>query len=83
MRNSALNPFLLMLFIVIGAMLGNVIALILGDAIPLLGKGQTVGLDTTTLDLMVFSLDFGFKITLNLASIIGIFLSVIFYKKFI
>ncbi|WP_353894299.1 DUF4321 domain-containing protein [Proteinivorax hydrogeniformans] len=83
MRNNALNPFLLILFIVIGAMLGNVIAIILGSSIPLLSEGSSVGLETTTLDLMVFSLDFGFKISLNLASIIGIFLSIIFYKKFI
>ncbi|QNO13614.1 DUF4321 domain-containing protein [Alkalicella caledoniensis] len=80
MRNS-ISPWILIIFIVIGALLGNVIGSLIN--LDILQTTKTVGLSPTTLDLSVLILNLGFQISLNLASVIGIFLSIIFYKKFI
>lgn len=77
----ALNPWILIIFIVIGALLGNVIASLVD--IDILRTSKSVGLSPTTLDLAVINISFGFQIALNLASVIGIMISVVFYKKFI
>ena len=77
----ALNPWILIIFIVIGALLGNVIASLVD--IDILRTSKSVGLTPTTLDLAVLTINFGFQIALNLASVIGIMISVVFYKKFI
>lgn len=77
----ALNPWILIIFIVIGALLGNVIGSLVD--IDILKTSKSVGLSPTTLDLAVINISFGFQIALNLASAIGIMISVIFYKKFI
>lgn len=76
-----LNPWILIIFIVIGALLGNVIGNLID--LELLKTSKSVGMSPTTLDLAVLNISFGFQVALNLASVIGIMLSVIFYKKFV
>lgn len=77
----ALNPWILIIFIVIGALLGSVIASLVD--MDILKTTKSVGLSPTTLDLAVINISFGFQIALNLASVIGIMISVVFYNKFI
>ena len=76
-----MNPWILIIFIVIGALLGNVIGGLINADI--LQTTKTVGLTPTTLDLSVLVINFGFQISLSLASVIGIFISIFVYKKFI
>jgi hypothetical protein len=71
------NFGLVILFILIGAVLGGYVGELLGLLIPtglfhdLFTKSFDVGLDTMVLDLRIVVLTFGFKIYINLCSIIG------------
>ncbi|SHJ95836.1 protein of unknown function [Anaerobranca californiensis DSM 14826] len=78
---KSLDPWILIIFIVIGALLGNVLGTIID--LEIFKMSKNVGLSPTTLDLAVLTINFGFIVSLNLASVIGIFLSIIFYKKFV
>ncbi len=68
---------LVILFVVIGAVLGGYVGELLGLLIPagffhdLFSKSFDVGLDTMVLDLRIVVLTFGFKIYINLCSIVG------------
>ncbi|WP_027437475.1 DUF4321 domain-containing protein [Lachnospira multipara] len=79
------NGWLLLLFIIIGIVLGGLI----GEAargvsgISWLSYGQTIGTvdgDITTFDLGVIVLTIAFQIKLTVASIIGIILSIVVFK---
>lgn len=75
------NGLLLLLSILVGVILGGLIGEILGTYIPLLNYGKSIGIQNFTLDLSILKLTFGFTMTLNLAGIIGIILSIILFKK--
>jgi Domain of unknown function (DUF4321) len=74
---SAKNAGWVVLFILVGAILGGYVGELLGLLIPagffhdLFVKSFDVGLDTMVLDLRIVVLTLGFKIYINLCSIIG------------
>jgi hypothetical protein len=76
--NWATLIFLLLLGFILGTILGEV----LRPYIPLLAKGASAGMAPQTLKLAdTFSLTFGFKIHLNLATIIGVITAFVIYRK--
>ncbi|MFA8375262.1 MAG: DUF4321 domain-containing protein, partial [Akkermansia muciniphila] len=66
--------FLQILVLLIGAVLGSLIAKMAAGASGLswLAFGQSFGLSTTTLDLGIFTLTFGFTMSITVATILGL-----------
>jgi len=79
------NGWLLLLFIIIGIVLGGLVAEASRgiSGISWLSYGQTIGTadgNITTFDLGVIILTIAFQIKLTVASIIGIILAIIVFK---
>lgn len=75
---------LLLLLLALGGIIGGWI----GDAIirlcpglAILGRVQSVGLPTFTMDLHVFTLSFGFMLNINFFTIMGFVLAWLFYRR--
>ena len=78
------NTWIVLLFIcaglVIGGLLGEVAAQV--EWLRWLAYGQTFGIENPfVLDLNVLSLTFAFSLHINIASIIGLTISVFLYRK--
>lgn len=74
----------LVLILLCGIVLGGFIGYLCKDVsfLSWLSYGQSFGLDAPViLDLGIMVLTFGINITINIASILGIVLSIIIYKK--
>jgi hypothetical protein len=75
------NIFLLLIFLLIGLILGEIIGDYLSKYIEILNYSKSIGLNNFNLDLSIISLTFGFKMKLSLASVLGLFLAIILYRK--
>jgi len=78
------NSWIILLFIfaglVIGGLLGEVASQV--DWLSWLAYGQTFGIENPfILDLNVLSLTFAFALHINIASIIGLAISIFLYRK--
>ena len=73
----------LLLFIFSGIVLGGFLGDWLGqyDFFYWLSYGKSFGLETVTLNLSIIQLTFGFQFSINLASIVGIFLAILIHRK--
>lgn len=77
------NGWLLLLFILIGIVIGGLIAEVTAGvgALSWLGYGQSFGLDSPLiLNLGVLVVTFAIQIRITIASIIGVILAIILYK---
>lgn len=77
------NGWLLLLFILIGVVLGGLIGEVASGVKGLnwLCYGQSFGLDTpVVLNLGVLLITFGFQIKITIASIIGVILGIVAYR---
>ena len=78
------NIWILLLFILSGIVVGGLLGNLAGhvDFLSWLAYGEEFGLSTPIeLDLNVVKLTFGLMFKINIASIIGIVLSIFIYKK--
>lgn len=86
LKVSDKNPILLVLFIILGGILGTFIGDILGSRISALSFIKTmynIGTASPLLvDVKMFTLTLGLNIKLNIMSIIGIILAIIIYRKY-
>ncbi|NLC87169.1 MAG: DUF4321 domain-containing protein [Clostridiaceae bacterium] len=78
------NVWILLLFIlsglVIGGLIGEIAAKI--DFLWWLGYGQEFGLSSPVqLDLNILKISFGLMFKINIASIIGLIISIVVYRK--
>lgn len=81
MRVKNGDTIVLLVLLLVGAIFGSLIGSALGSLVPILNYGQSIGMDPFVLDLNVIVITFGFKLSLNLAGIIGITIAFIIYKK--
>jgi hypothetical protein len=74
------NPWIFVVIIVLGAIVGSAIGHILGIVLPqgavktVFLKALTVGIPTITLNLAILKLTFGFMLHINLVTVIFIIL---------
>jgi hypothetical protein len=79
---KATNWAILIFLLLLGFILGTILGEVLRPYIPLLAKGASAGMAPQTLRLAdTFSLTFGFKIHLNLATILGVIIAFVIYRK--
>ena len=82
-RNKRFTVPVILVILVIGVVLGEVITYFTqgNAALNWLTIGQTIGLQSPlVLDLSVVSLTFGFALHFNVAVILGILISTLFYR---
>ena len=75
----AKNGLVLLLFLLIGLVIGGVIGEIFSGTI--LSSGDTIGFDTVNIDLGVINIVLGLKLSINIAAIIGILISMYIYSR--
>jgi hypothetical protein len=76
------NWAILILLLLMGFILGTVIGEVLRPFIPILAKGASAGMNTQTFHLgKTFSLTFGFHIQLNLATVFGVIIAFVIYRR--
>lgn len=74
----------LLLLIILGGIIGGWIGDFIVRVWPglsLLGNVQSVGLPTTTVDLHVFTVSFGFMLHINFFSLLGFIIAWFLYKR--
>jgi len=72
---------LLVLLLVIGGIFGTLIGYYFGDTVSFLGFGSSIGVNPTTIDLLVIKLTLGFILEINIATIIGFFIALFIYYR--
>ena len=78
------STWVIILFIYVGLVIGGLLGEVAGqvDWLSWLSYGQTFGIENPfVLDLNVFSLTFAFSMHINIASIIGLAISIFLYRK--
>ncbi|ABR48444.1 conserved hypothetical protein [Alkaliphilus metalliredigens QYMF] len=80
--NRYRNPWLLILLVITGFVLGGLIGTSLGTTLPFLSYGpDPLGIQNFEVNLGLIYLNLTFLIRVNVASLIGLFLAVIIFKK--
>jgi hypothetical protein len=81
MKAMSKNPYLLLLLVAIGGIIGSIIGDIFRDSVKILGYGKTIGFSPMTIDLSILKLTLGFVLSLNLASVLGIILAILIFNR--
>lgn len=76
------SPWLLLILLVIGGMIGSLLGAAFGNVVPILNYNfETIGLAPTTVNLLVVTVTFGLLLKLNVASIVGFLAALLIYFK--
>ncbi len=78
MKRNRRSKGLLIFLLILGAIIGGVIAEALKDKIPILTEGINIGFSPINVDLYFIVLTFGLNLRFNLGSVIGILLVLVF-----
>lgn len=78
MKRNRHSKGLLIFLLILGTIIGGVIAEALKDKIPILTEGINIGFPPINLDLYFIVLTFGLSLRFNLGSAIGILLVLVF-----
>lgn len=72
----------ILLGIAVGTLVGELLGLVLPEGIPrdVLTYAKSFTLGPFSVDLLIFSFTFGFSVTFNLLSVLGIFVMIQFLK---
>ncbi|MGB9856674.1 MAG: DUF4321 domain-containing protein [Dictyoglomaceae bacterium] len=80
MRRNKWSSGLLIFLLILGVIIGGVIAESFRNKFPFLTQGITIGFSPFILDLYFINLTFGLNLRFNLGSVLGILLVLIFYN---
>ncbi len=76
------NPWILVLLVITGVVLGGLIGSLLGNTLPILSYGPgSLGLKDFTVDLGVLYMQFTLLFNINISSLIGLLLSVLIFNR--
>lgn len=77
------NSWVLLVFLLCGIVIGGLLGELANSVswLSWLSYGKTFGFSSVTLDLGVLQLTLGLMIKINIASIIGIIIAIIIYRK--
>lgn len=78
-RNT--NVLVLAIFLLVGLVVGSFIGELLEGTIDLFSYSKAIGFDPFTIDLVFIQLTFGLKLTVNLATAVGLLIVLIIYRK--
>lgn len=82
MKTTYRSVWMLLLLILVGLVIGSFLGEVLGQEFNFLNKGYKLGLNPPfTLDLSVVQLTFGFVIDVNVASVLGMLIAILIFKK--
>ncbi|MFZ7102310.1 MAG: DUF4321 domain-containing protein [Peptococcaceae bacterium] len=82
MKRGFKSPWILVILLVIGGLIGTLLGQTLGQYLPILNTGfQPIGLQPTTINLVVLTVTFGLILKINVASIIGFLLAMFIYFR--
>ena len=74
---------ILLLTILVGAIIGTVIGEALGEYVPIFKRSTTLGISPTDIHIgRIFTFHFGFSLQLNLATAIGLIISLLIFRAF-
>ena len=80
--NSARNPWILLILLVVGGLIGSLLGTAFKDLLPILNYSfPAIGLAPTTINLLVITITFGLILKLNLASVIGFIIALVIYFR--
>jgi hypothetical protein len=80
MRRNKMSTKVLVFLIVLGLIVGGVIAEAFGDKLELLKKGLNIGFSPFTLDMYFFTFTLGFDLKINLGGVLGVLIVLLFYN---
>ncbi len=87
MPKTSESLVILLVVLILGALIGTVAGEVIGSFVPggvvekIFSRGITTGLSPATLDLKIISLTAGFTVKINLASVFGIGLALLLYRR--
>lgn len=80
-HNRGRSSLVLILFLLIGGVVGDLLGGLAARSLPLLGRPLTFSLAPTTLDVVLLKLTFGVSVSVNLLGLIGLVLAVVLWLR--
>ncbi|MBN2899456.1 MAG: DUF4321 domain-containing protein [Clostridia bacterium] len=81
MRAKGKDSLILLIVLLIGLVIGGLIGDILGQSFEILTYGKSIGFSPVTVDLSVIQFTIGLKMSINLASILGLISAILIFRK--
>lgn len=82
MRGRNRSTLILVVLLIVGVIIGGVIGDLLQHKVPFLAKSYPIGIKQPIhLDLNVVELTFGIIIDFNVASLVGLILAILLFRK--
>ncbi len=80
MRRNKTSTRMFIFLLILGFLVGGVLAEALSDKLEILRRGINIGFSPINLDFYFFVFTLGFDLKLNLGSVIGVLIVLLFYK---
>lgn len=81
MRRANRNGWILLLLVICGIVIGGFLGELLGKYIPILKFGYNLGVSPHTYDLRVIKLTLGLTLNINIFTIVGIIIAILFFRN--
>jgi len=81
LRKASRNGWILLLLVICGIVIGGFLGEFLGKYIPILKFGYNLGISPHTYDLRVIKLTLGLTFNINIFTILGIIIAVLFFRN--